>query len=127
MACSSCGQAGRCCDCIINAGTNTTVTGHGTRADPFVISSSESGAPGPAGAPGATGPPGPAMTCEAVVDCVDAALGDGLGHDETTEKIFARLSTDAGQVMSFGTDRGLLVLDSDTGGGGTCPDDTEFL
>ncbi|WP_433379428.1 hypothetical protein [Streptosporangium sp. CA-115845] len=63
-----------------------------------------------------TGPAGVAVTCEAVQDCVGAALGNGLVYDDAANQMRARLSTDAGNSAAFGGDGGIYVP---TGGGAT--------
>ncbi|MFK0063342.1 hypothetical protein ACIQTN_29455 [Streptomyces werraensis] len=81
---------------------------------------------GSAGAPLTAAPvidpaPGNALTCgpdgllvtPGAVDCADVrsclSAGDGIAYDSTTGEISARPSTDAGNVLGFGSDGGLLV------------------
>lgn len=135
------------CACSVVAGTGATVTGTGSAADPYVISAGSSGfqaldsatvdhtltGAGTAGNPysltsavklsPAAGQlliadaNGLLITCEAVQDCVGAALGNGLTYDDALNRITARLSADAGNAMSIGGDGGLYSAGGGGGGG----------
>ncbi|MFC8723766.1 hypothetical protein [Streptomyces bacillaris] len=88
----------------------TEVTGTGTAADPYVVTSSVILDPAPPGGGDQllqTGPDGLYLECEQVRGCISA--GDGAGYDEATGVITARPSTDAGNTLEYGTDGGLLV------------------
>ncbi|MCC9686850.1 hypothetical protein [Streptomyces sp. MNU103] len=104
----------------IEAGTNVTVTGTGTDADPYVVSSAGGGGvstvvqagdrttvtgTGTAGDPYVVSADPP--SCEDVRPCLVA--GDGIDYDPDTGQIAARPSTDAGNTLGLGTDGGLLV------------------
>ncbi|MEU6628466.1 hypothetical protein ABZ905_09240 [Streptomyces parvus] len=89
---------------------DTEVTGTGTAADPYVVTSSVILDPTPPGGGDQllqSGPDGLFLECEQVRGCISA--GDGAGYDEATGVISARPSTDAGNSLSIGTDGGLLV------------------
>lgn len=58
-----------------------------------------------------------ATTCDAIVLCVAANLGPGLRYDTVNGLLAVRLSGDAGNAASIGTDGGIYVP-----GGGTIPD-----
>jgi hypothetical protein len=105
---------------VVEAGTNTTVTGTGTAADPYVVSSAGGGGVSTVVTAGdrttvtGTGtladpyvvnadPP----SCDDVRPCLVA--GDGIAYDAATGTIAARPSTDPGNLVEFGTDGGLLV------------------
>ncbi|MFJ1607054.1 hypothetical protein ACIOHS_27330 [Streptomyces sp. NPDC088253] len=132
------------CNCRVTAGPGVTVTGNGSAANPYTISS-EAAEPttlavtdsttvdlglsgtGTSGDPytvtadvildatppqGGTnligeGPDGLYVECADVRTCFSA--GDGAAYDPATGEISARLSTDAGNLVSFGTDGGLLA------------------
>ena len=84
MARCSCGSE---CGCNLVAGTNTTVTGSGTPANPWTVS---------------------ALTnCDQVRDCLSD--GNGISYNDTTGVISACLSTDANNNIVFGTDGCLFV------------------
>ncbi|WP_086778052.1 hypothetical protein [Streptomyces griseus] len=88
----------------------TAVTGTGTTADPFVVTSSVILDPSPPGGGDQliqSGPNGLSLECADVRGCFSA--GDGAGYDPDTGVITARPSTDAGNALSYGTDGGLLV------------------
>ncbi|MEU9576329.1 hypothetical protein [Streptomyces chilikensis] len=103
----------------VTAGTNVTVTGSGTSADPYVVSAAGGGAPtvveagdrvtvtgaGTAADPYVVAADAP--SCDEVRPCFSA--GDGAAYDPATGMISARPSTDAGNSLAFGTDGGLLV------------------
>lgn len=50
------------------------------------------------------------LTCEQIQDCVGTAFGsgDGLTYNDSTNTLNAKLSADAGNCLSFGTDKGLF-------------------
>lgn len=79
MARCGCGGA---CACNLTAGTNTTVSGTGSAADPWVISS--------------------VTDCGQVRTCITGA--DGVAFDQGTGVISACLSTDEGNNLSYGSD-----------------------
>lgn len=88
---------------------DTTVAGTGTAADPYVVSSDVILDPAPPGGGSNlahAGPDGVYVECADVRGCLSA--GDGIAYDPTTGEIDARPSTDAGNVVSFGTDGGLF-------------------
>ncbi|MFE3118772.1 hypothetical protein [Streptomyces niveus] len=87
-----------------------TLTGAGTAADPFEVTAAVILDPTPPGGGDQliqSGPDGLYLECEQVRGCISA--GDGAAYDEATGVITARPSTDAGNVLSYGTDGGLLV------------------
>jgi len=51
--------------------------------------------------------------CNVIMDCVGSHLGAGMRYDPVTHRVAARLSTDGGNTLEFGTDNGLF-----TGGAG---------
>jgi hypothetical protein len=112
---------------VINAGgsalqvldTNTvdmSLTGAGTGGNPYVISSNVRVSP-TAGNVLTTDAGGLLITCEAIQDCVGNAFDDGLEYDDIANQFRARLSTDGGNSMSFGTDGGLYSVGGGGGGG----------
>ncbi|WP_411092322.1 hypothetical protein [Streptomyces sp. 049-1] len=89
---------------------DVTVTGAGTNADPYEVSAAVILDPAPPG--GGTnligaGPDGLFVECAGVRQCVSA--GDGAAYDPATGVLSARLSTDAGNAASFGTDGGIYA------------------
>lgn len=58
-----------------------------------------------------------ATTCDAIVLCVAANLGSGLRYDSVNGVLAVRLSGDAGNTASFGSDGGIFVP-----GSGASPD-----
>jgi len=82
-----CGCGGGQCNCSVTAGTNITVGGSGSSADPFVISSS--------------------VACSQVRGCISGA--NGVHYDAGSGVISADLSTDPGNNLVLGTDTGLYV------------------
>jgi hypothetical protein len=48
-------------------------------------------------------------TCDAIMSCIAANLGRGLDFNETTRQIDLRISTDAGNTASIGTDDGFFA------------------
>jgi hypothetical protein len=58
-----------------------------------------------------------ATTCDAIVLCVAANLGSGLRYDSVNGVLAVRLSGDAGNAASFGSDGGIYVP-----GDGSSPD-----
>ncbi|CAL9538029.1 hypothetical protein [Streptomyces sp. enrichment culture] len=84
-------------------------TGDGTAGSPLTATPIVDPAPGNAlscGPDGLMVTPG-AVSCDDVRPCLSA--GDGIAYDPGTGEISARPSTDAGNVLGFGTDGGLLV------------------
>lgn len=69
------------------AGTNTTVTGSGSPANPYVVSSH--------------------VTCEQVRPCISAS--NGATYDPATGVVGTCLSTDAGNNITYGSDGCLYV------------------
>lgn len=55
-----------------------------------------------------------ATTCDAIVLCVAANLGAGLRYDSVNGVLAVRLSGDAGNAASFGSDGGIYVPGPDT-------------
>lgn len=94
-----------------------TLTGSGTLADPYVLTSTVKVSPTAAGNLITTLGDGLAVTCEDVQDCIGQALDDGLVYDDAANQIRARLSTDVGNAMVFGTDGGLYTAGGGGGGG----------
>ncbi|MCX4609378.1 hypothetical protein [Streptomyces mirabilis] len=97
---------------------DVTVSGTGTAGDPYDVSAAVILDPAPPG--GGTnlvneGSDGLYVECADVRTCFTA--GDGATYDPATGEIAARPSTDAGNVVTFGTDGGLYA----TGGGGGAP------
>lgn len=74
------------------------VTGDGSPGSPFVVSFAHGGRQG----------------CEGVVACVGEHLGSGLGYNASTNTIGARLSSDAGNATTFGSDGGLMTVSGST-------------
>jgi hypothetical protein len=96
---------------------DTTVTGTGTSADPYVVSAAVILDPAPPGGGTEllhTGPGGLYLECEDVRGCISA--GDGASYDPGTGVVEARPSTDAGNSVSIGTDGGLFVPPASGGG-----------
>ncbi|MFD3612386.1 hypothetical protein ACFWXA_30830 [Streptomyces atroolivaceus] len=89
---------------------DTTLIGTGTAADPFIVSSSVILDPAPPGGGSnlvEAGPDGLYVECADVRTCFSA--GDGAAYDPATGVISARLSTDAGNTVSFGGDGGIYA------------------
>ncbi|MGW1989577.1 hypothetical protein [Embleya sp. NPDC001921] len=90
---------------------DTTIAGAGTVGSPYVVSSSVILDPTPP-AGGAnligTGPEGLFLECANVRTCFSA--GNGASFTPASGLIAARISTDAGNTVTFGTDGGLKVL-----------------
>ncbi|WP_454613365.1 LbetaH domain-containing protein [Streptomyces collinus] len=82
-----CGCGGGLCNCTVQSGTNVTVSGTGSAANPYVISAD--------------------VPCEDVRGCLSA--GDGITFDQATGVIAAGLSSQAGNNIAIGPDGGLLV------------------
>ncbi|MDH6489684.1 hypothetical protein [Streptomyces sp. SAI-127] len=82
-----CGCAGGACNCTVEAGTNVVVSGSGSAANPYVISSD--------------------VPCADVRACLSA--GPGINLDQGTGQISADLSGQAGNNIVIGADGGLLV------------------
>lgn len=134
--CGCGGNAATTCNCVIVPGPNTAISGTGTPEDPYEISSGTTtlavadttsidltltGSGAPYTVSGvvrrdpdpdnilAIGPGGVLVSCDAVQDCVGASVGPGLRWDAITRQLTARTSTDAGNVVTFGSDGGLYV------------------
>ncbi|MGC5410669.1 hypothetical protein ACPXCX_44255, partial [Streptomyces sp. DT225] len=89
---------------------DTEITGTGTTADPYVVSSAVILDPAPPGGGDQliqSGPDGLSLECADVRTCFTG--GDGIAYDEATGQISAQLSDGAGNAVSFGTDGGLFV------------------
>lgn len=82
---------------IVRCGTGLVCTGVGTSGDPLVISWEI--------------PIGTAA-CNAVMDCVGASIGSGLQYFPLVHRVAAKVSTDAGNTLGFGSDGGLLATGS---------------
>ncbi|MET9818350.1 hypothetical protein [Streptomyces sp. NPDC006355] len=82
-----CGCGGGLCACTVIAGENVTVSGTGSAANPYKISSE--------------------VPCDTVRACFTA--GPGIDLDQATGVIAADLSTEPGNNLSIGPDGGLLV------------------
>ncbi|MFZ4160433.1 hypothetical protein ACOZDE_18680 [Streptomyces griseoincarnatus] len=94
---------------VTDDSTCISLTGDGTAGAPLTASPILDPAPGNAltcGPGGLLVTPG-AVSCDDVRPCLSA--GDGIAYDPGTGEISARPSTDAGNVLGFGTDGGLLV------------------
>ncbi|MGW3984419.1 hypothetical protein [Streptomyces mirabilis] len=89
---------------------DVTVTGTGTAADPYQVAAAVILDPAPPGG-GANlleeGPDGLYVECADVRTCITA--GGGAAYTPGTGEVEARLSTDAGNQVAFGTDGGLFV------------------
>lgn len=94
-----------------------TLTGSGTLADPYLLTSTVKVSPAAANNLITTLGDGLAVTCEDVQDCIGNALDDGLVYDDAANQIRARLSTDVGNQIIFGTDGGLYNAGGGGGGG----------
>jgi hypothetical protein len=96
---------------------DTTVAGTGTSADPYVVSADVVLDPAPPGG-GAellhAGADGLYLECADVRGCLSG--GDGIAYDPATGEIEARLSTDVGNSVTFGTDGGLFAPPASGGG-----------
>ncbi|CAM5476459.1 MULTISPECIES: hypothetical protein [Streptomyces] len=85
MARCQCGGGG--CNCVIVAGENTTVTGGGSTANPYVVSAQ--------------------VDCSDVRPCISA--GPGATYDPATGVVGAHVSTDAGNNLVLDPSGGLYV------------------
>lgn len=93
-----------------SSSVTTGVTGTGTAADPFVVTSSVILDPAPPGGGDQliqSGPDGLSLECADVRGCFTA--GDGAGYDPDTGVITARPSEDAGNTIVYGADGGLFT------------------
>lgn len=88
-----CGSGG----VVVRCGTGLLCTGVGTAGDPLVISWEI-----PLGS----------VACGAVMDCVGGNLGSGLQYFPEAHRVAAKVSTDSGNMLGFGSDGGLLVTGS---------------
>lgn len=98
---------GRCgcssvCACAINGGNGIAVSGDGSGQNPYEISF--------------TG--GDEGSCSAVMSCVAGNLGQGLRVAEDSGELSARLSSDGGNSLVFGSDGGLFTSGGAGGSGG---------
>ncbi|MFJ4627188.1 hypothetical protein [Streptomyces sp. NPDC088847] len=94
---------------------SNTVTGTGAAGDPYVVTTDVTLDPTPPG--GGTnllqaGPDGLYVECDDVRGCLSA--GDGIAYDTATGEISARVSADAGNQTTIGTDGGLFTPASTT-------------
>lgn len=48
-------------------------------------------------------------TCEAIMTCIASAVGAGLDYNETTRQVELRISGDAGNIATLGTDDGFFA------------------
>ncbi|WP_327415392.1 hypothetical protein [Streptomyces sp. NBC_01233] len=97
---------------------SNTVTGTGAAGDPYVVSTDVVLDPAPPGGGSnllEAGPDGLYVECADVRTCFTA--GDGAAYTAGTGEIEARLSTDAGNLVEFGTDGGLFVPPTEVGCG----------
>ncbi|MFF0092671.1 hypothetical protein ACFYSF_22295 [Streptomyces canus] len=99
---------------VVQAGdtptANNTVTGTGSAADPYIVSTDVIVDPAPpAGGTNLlqSGPDGLYVECADVRTCFSA--GDGAAYDPATGEISARVSADAGNTTVIGTDGGLYT------------------
>src|SRR6188768_2563499 len=88
-----CGCSEGVCNCTIQAGPGTTITGSGTASSPYIVSADG------------------AVDCTDVRPCITS--GDGASYNQATGVISARPSTDPGNAIAFGGDGGLYALGSD--------------
>lgn len=87
MPVARCGCGGGLCSCSVQGGTNVSVSGTGSPANPYVVSTD--------------------VPCEDVRSCLSA--GDGIDFDQGTGVISAGLSAQPGNNLTVGPDGGLLV------------------
>lgn len=90
------------CACAINGGNGIAVSGDGSGQNPYEISF--------------TG--GDEGSCSAVMSCVAGNLGQGLRVAEDSGELSARLSSDGGNSLVFGSDGGLFTSGGAGGSGG---------
>lgn len=86
---------------LLQGSDPVVVTGDGSTGSPFVVALSHDGFQG----------------CGAVAACVGEHLGPGLLYNPATNTIQARISTDASNSITFGSDDGLFST-----GGGVAPE-----
>ncbi|WP_329368715.1 hypothetical protein OG896_24520 [Streptomyces sp. NBC_00669] len=87
-----------------------TLTGAGTATDPYDVTAAVIVDPAPPGGGDNlvhAGDDGLYVECADIRSCISA--GDGAAYDPDSGEVDARLSTDAGNLVQFGTDGGLLV------------------
>lgn len=133
---AGCGCQSQQCNCVIVAGSGTTLTGSGSVGSPYVISADvealEVADTDTVDLTLATGDPqqltadvkvdpaanlltassaGLAVTCEDVQDCVGEAVaaGQGLEYDDAGNALSASVSGDAGNAVTYGSDGGLYA------------------
>ncbi len=83
-----CGCGAATCNCAIEAGSGVTVSGSGTPANPYVISADS-------------------PDCSVIRPCISA--GNGATYNSGTGIVAARVSTDPGNIVTFGGDGGLYA------------------
>jgi hypothetical protein len=88
-----CGSGG----IIVHCGTGLSCFGAGTSGDPLVVSWEI---------------PLQSVACEAVMDCVGDHIGGGLEYFPVAHQVAAKISSDAGNLIGFGSDGGLLSTGS---------------
>jgi hypothetical protein len=98
-----CGCAGEC-GCTIVAVDGLAASGSGSTRDPLLI-----GLANPMNANGR----------EAIMDAVGASLGTGLVYNDAGNTLSTRISNDAGNSISIGSDSGLFSSGGGGGGGAT--------
>ncbi|MFI2434632.1 hypothetical protein [Streptomyces sp. NPDC018693] len=89
---------------------DVTITGTGAAGDPYQVAAAVILDPAPPGGGSnllQEGPDGLFVECADVRGCITA--GDGAAYTAGTGEVEARLSTDAGNQVAFGTDGGLFV------------------
>ena len=86
----------------------TEVSGTGLESDPFNVKSTINISEDPDNLIDCA-PDGLLITCEDVQDCVGKGMTSGLYYDDTTNSYHVRISGDAGNTISFGSDIGLYA------------------
>lgn len=112
------------CECTIQAGTGTTVTGTGSTPDPYIVSASPAvgeiegldtaSVDMTVTGDGTVGTPweiSATVIPEAIRDIIGTALGSaqGLVYNDAGDTISALISGDANNSLTFGTDDGLYI------------------